>query len=91
MAELYFSELRTLSPEQQQKKLLELTSRRNAPVNGQLERLEAEIREFEQRYELSSSELAEALRTGKLRETAEVGRWLILIALRQRLVCTARQ
>jgi len=90
MAELYFSELRALTPEQQQAKLLEFAGRRHIPANGQLERLEAEIREFEQRYELPSSDLAEALRTGKLRETAEVGRWLILVAARQRLVRSAK-
>lgn len=42
-----------------------------------LARLEREIREYELRYELRSSRLVAALRSGALRETAEVANWLI--------------
>jgi len=40
-------------------------------------RLLTEIREFENRYELPSADLDEALDRGLIRETAEVAQWVI--------------
>jgi hypothetical protein len=40
-------------------------------------RLLAEIRTFENRYELSSADLDAALERGEIRETAEVAQWVI--------------
>ncbi len=40
-------------------------------------RLLAEIRTFENRYELRSADLDAALERGEIRETAEVAQWVI--------------
>jgi hypothetical protein len=37
------------------------------------------VAQYERRYELKSDELRGALREGKLRETAEVAAWLLLL------------
>ena len=47
--------------------------------------LNAQIREFERRYEVASSDLATALRAGFIRETREVSQWLFLLKLRGRI------
>jgi len=38
--------------------------------------IEARLRVFERRYELPSADLASALASGQLRETADVSEWL---------------
>jgi len=43
-----------------------------------VESLQARLDVFEGRYELSSSEVLDALRNGTLRETAEVSEWLVI-------------
>lgn len=40
-------------------------------------RLASKIETFEQRYELASADLERALRSGQIRETAEVNDWWI--------------
>ena len=40
-------------------------------------RLALKVRAFEERYELPSAELRQALRTGAIRETAEVAEWVV--------------
>jgi hypothetical protein len=40
-------------------------------------RLQAEIRDFESRYELPSAELEAAVERGAIRETEEVATWVI--------------
>lgn len=40
-------------------------------------RLSLKVRAFERRYELPSADLAHALRTGVIRETAEIAEWVI--------------
>ncbi len=41
------------------------------------ERLTKEVKVFEDRYELTSERLEDALLRGEIRETAEVAQWLI--------------
>lgn len=36
-----------------------------------------ELREYEHRYELRSDQIERELKAGRLRETAEIARWLI--------------
>ncbi len=55
-----------------------------ASSNGRVESLDAEIREYEDRYEIPSEHLQKALHKGRLQETADIVRWLWLIDLRQR-------
>lgn len=52
--------------------------------------LDARLRVFEQRYELPSAALAEALGSGQLRDTADVSEWLFLAHLRSDLAGKAR-
>lgn len=40
-------------------------------------RLALKVRAFEERYELPSADLQQALRTGAIRETAEVAEWVV--------------
>jgi hypothetical protein len=52
--------------------------------------LSARLLAFEQRYELPTSSLAEALDSGQLRETADVSAWLFWADLRGQLVGKTR-
>ena len=52
--------------------------------------LDARLRVFEQRYELLSSELHQALERGLLRDTADVSEWLFWADLRSQLAREAR-
>lgn len=40
-------------------------------------RLSLKVRAFEERYELRSADLEPALRTGSIRETAEIAEWVV--------------
>lgn len=40
-------------------------------------RLSRKVRAYEQRYEIRSADLEHALRTGAIRETAEIAEWVI--------------
>jgi hypothetical protein len=52
--------------------------------------LDARLRVFEQRYELRSSELAAALQSGRLHDTADVADWLFWVDVRSQLAREAR-
>ena len=52
--------------------------------------LDARLRVFEQRYELPTSTLPDALASGRLRDTAEVSEWLFWAHLRSELARKAR-
>lgn len=52
--------------------------------------LDARLRVFEQRYELPSSALPEAMASGQLRDTADVSDWLFWARLRSDLGRKAR-
>lgn len=49
---------------------------RQEPIEVTIRRLETFVARMERRYECSSEEMAQAIRSGKARETAEVARWL---------------
>ncbi len=52
--------------------------------NGGLSSVEAEIRAFETRYEMTSDEMRKRFRDGTLNDTADVARWLLLLSARDR-------
>ena len=52
--------------------------------NGGLSSIEAEIRAFETRYEMTSAEMRERFRAGMLNDTADIARWLLLVSARDR-------
>ncbi len=41
-----------------------------------LRRMERFVQRFERRYEMTSDEMVELVKTGRFRETAEIGQWL---------------
>jgi hypothetical protein len=52
--------------------------------------VDARLRVFEQRYELPSAALPEAMASGQLRDTADVSEWLFWAHLRSDLARKAR-
>ena len=52
--------------------------------------LDARLRVFEQRYELPTSALPEAMASGQLRDTADVSEWLFWAQLRSDLARETR-
>jgi hypothetical protein len=50
-----------------------------------LKQVEAKLRDFEERYEMPSSELPKALETGQVRETGEVSQWRFWTYVRSQL------
>lgn len=51
--------------------------------NGQSAEIDAQIDEYERRYELDSSEMLEQLAAGKITETDEISDWLWLLNFRR--------
>jgi len=49
---------------------------------GQRAVLEARVREYEIRYEMSSDDMRRLLRDGALEETADIARWLMVLGAR---------
>jgi hypothetical protein len=73
-----------MPPGERESALGALVQRAKGKPNGQLKSLDAEIRGFEIRYEMSSDEMRAAFSRGEIRDTAEISRWLILLRARDR-------
>ncbi|NHC36889.1 hypothetical protein [Scytonema millei] len=54
-------------------------------IKKQSEEINAKIRDFERRYEMPSVVMRQNLLEGKIKETADICSWLILLKLRNRL------
>ena len=58
------------------------------PVDATIGRLETLVARMEHRYECKSAAMVKAVRTGQVRETAEVSSWIVnyktLLALRRK-------
>lgn len=80
------SELSEMSEVERAETARKLIPGSGATPNGHAERVDAEIREYEGRYETSSDRLLEELYEGERQETADIARWLWLIDLRQRTI-----
>ncbi len=80
--EIKLKALYEMSAQEREKTLSELVKGANLPRNGHPSRLDARIREFEVRFEMTSAELHERLRAGVLEETAEIAKWLFLLDAR---------
>ena len=80
--EIKLKALSEMTAQEREKTLRELAKGAILPRNGQTSRLDSRIREFEIRFEMTSSELREHLRTGNLKETAEIAKWLFLLEAR---------
>jgi len=57
--------------------------------NGEVKLVDAKIRQFECRYEMTSERMEALVAQGKYNETADIASWLIALDLKRRLV--ARQ
>jgi hypothetical protein len=51
-----------------------------APRNGQAKGIDAKIRAFEIKYEMTSAEAREKFRRGELKDTADIAQWMVLLA-----------
>ncbi len=70
---LALADFAEMAPEERRAALVELTTGRPNGV-----RVAAEIRQLEQRYEMTSEQMRAKVRTGKL-DTADTARWLVLL------------
>jgi hypothetical protein len=78
------SELSRMSDPERERTLDDLVRRAKGKPNGQLKMLDAEIRSFEIRYEMSSVEMRAKFGRGEVADTADIARWLILLRARDR-------
>lgn len=76
------SELANMPIADADRMLGELVRSARASRNGQRAVLDARIREFEIRYEMSSGDMRQRLCDGRLEETAEIARWLMALGAR---------
>ena len=76
------ADLALMSTEEREVVLGRLVDSAAGPRNGQRAEIEARIRRFELRYEVSSAELLKELAAGKRKETAEIAEWLFWLKVR---------
>lgn len=77
------SELANMPVEDSDRVLAELVRSAKTSRNGQRAVLDARIKEFEIRHEMSSKVMHRRLADGTLKETAEIARWLLTLAARE--------
>ena len=76
------ADLGQMSKDDQAKVLTDLTDSAKQNRNGQTAVMDARIRRFEQRYEMTSAELLKRLEGGEVAETAEISQWLFWLGAR---------
>ena len=81
---LSLSRLKSASANKRDELLYELINDARGPANGAVDRLSAQIAEYERRYELSSLEMVEQVQRGDLKETDDIASWLMLLKVRKR-------
>ena len=70
-----------MSDENQRKSMVELIDA-SRTKNGGVVSLNARLKKFELRYEMTSEELKNKCAEGKVKETAEIAKWLFLLEAR---------
>ena len=80
-----FTDLKNMSSAEKGKALGNLVAGARSSANGQTDKLEAEIREYERRYEVSSERMMQELAEGERKETAEIASWLMRLRIRERM------
>lgn len=80
------SDLKNLSPRARDAALRDLARAAQASPNGALTQVEAQIRAFERRHEMSSATMRARLAAGALDETAEIASWLIALDVQRRML-----
>jgi hypothetical protein len=78
------ADLDAMTVEERDEVLGRLVREAMGPENGQLALVDARVKVFERRYEMSSAELLERLRVGTQSETAEIAQWLFWLAVQKR-------
>lgn len=78
-----FADLKALGKTDRENAISGLMGEALAPVNGQAFVIKAKIQAYESRYEMSSAQLSERLKTNTFRETAEVSDWLFWLRVRE--------
>ncbi len=79
----FFSSSEPLTEDQIAQRSRDIRAAMQQPVNGQMADLDARILELENRYEMSSATMTMKVRAGELRETRDIGTWLMLLRLRE--------
>ena len=80
---LKLAEYRAMLPQEREAELAALArAAQNGEGRAGKRHLDARIREYERRYEMSSDELRNKLAHGEARETAEIATWLFLLGAR---------
>lgn len=62
-----------------------MTTIRREPVRETIARLQRYVQRLERRYEISSAQMAEQVKAGERKETAEIGQWLSNLRLLKEL------
>lgn len=86
MLAVKLAELQRMDEGKRNETLDKLVSSATSAPNGQLSRLDAEIRSYETRYEMTSQEMRARFKTGRIDDTAEIATWLLLLQVRERAV-----
>lgn len=79
------SDLKKLSPEQQDEAMRQLVKVARSEPNGELKDLEVQIQAFELKHGLSSNDLRHELALGRRKESWEICQWLMLLDQRDLL------
>ena len=79
------SRLESAPPEEREGLLWGLVGGTRRSPDGEVAKLDAGIREYERRYEVSSERMMRELAEGKRQETAEVASWIMRLRIRERL------
>jgi hypothetical protein len=83
--DIRLSELFRMRPEERERTVGALAERAKGKPNGQVRVLDAEIGEFEIRYQMSSVDMRGAFARGEVTDTADIAKWLILLRARDRV------
>lgn len=78
------SRLKSASPNRRAELLSGLVRDARRPANGYVDRLTAQIAEYERRYEMPSLVMVERIKRGELKETDDIASWLMLLKVRKR-------
>jgi deoxyribose-phosphate aldolase len=76
------SRLSDMSDSDRKDALTALVDAARVKTNGGVSALNARVKKFELRYEMSSEELKRKCAEGKIKETAEIAKWLFLLNTR---------
>ena len=85
MATLIPTELKALNPDERARRISEFVAKRHEQPNGELAALAAELAELENFYGMPSETMRSEYAAGRVRENADVCRWLMLLRVRDSL------